>query len=211
MQTDLTRDILAYIENVLGVAQIGLTFVTNDYDRARLLRLRELSVDLIARLEHEDVAKVARWIAYDENYATPKIDVRAMIYDEAGRILLTRERADGLWTLPGGWCEMGESASETVIKEVAEETGLVVEPLRLVALYDKHKHDHPPEIPHAYKCFFLCRITGGALLPETNETLGCAWFDITALPQISENRNTTKQIIDLTHYVRSGAERCLFD
>ncbi|MFZ2776611.1 MAG: NUDIX domain-containing protein [Candidatus Rickettsiella isopodorum] len=69
--------------------------------------------------------------------------------------------ADGLWTLPGGWADVNESPAEAVIRETLEETGYVVKVSKLVALWDKHKHAHPPQIPHAYKAMFICNIIGG--------------------------------------------------
>ena len=211
MQNELTKEILDYVETALGVAQIGLTYSTNEFDIGRFMELRALSARLLAKLENENVEKVARWIAFDENYATPKVDVRAMVYDERGHILLVREKSDGGWTLPGGWCDMGESPSLSAEREVAEETGLQVKAVRLVALFDKLKHDHPPQIPHAYKLFFHCRKIGGEILRQTNETLDCAYFPVESLPALSLNRNTPKQIVELTGHIRSGSELTLFD
>ena len=133
MQNELTKEILDYVETALGVAQIGLTYSTNEFDIGRFIELRALSARLLAKLENESVEKVSRWIAYDENYATPKVDVRAMVYDEHGHILLVREKSDGGWTLPGGWCDTGESPSLSAEREVAEESGLQVRAVRLVA------------------------------------------------------------------------------
>jgi ADP-ribose pyrophosphatase YjhB (NUDIX family) len=96
-------------------------------------------------------------------------------------------------------------------REVAEESGLQVRAVRLVALFDKLKHDHPPQIPHAYKLFFHCRKIGGEDLRQTNETLDCAYFPVDSLPALSLNRNTPKQIVELTAHIRSGSELTLFD
>lgn len=211
MQSELTREILGYIETALGVAQIGLTYSKNEFDIARFIKLRELSARLLAKLENEEVEKVARWIAYDENYATPKVDVRAMVYDERGRILLVQEKSDGGWTLPGGWCDMGESPSLSAEREAEEETGLNVKAVRLVALFDKLKHEHPPQIPHAYKLFFYCEKIGGEIMRQTNETLACDYYPVDNLPTLSLHRNTAKQLIRLTEHIRSGSELTLFD
>ena len=90
-------------------------------------------------------------------------------------------------------------------REVAEESGLQVRAVRLVALFDKLKHDHPPQIPHAYKLFFHCRKIGGEDLRQTNETLDCAYFPVDSLPALSLNRNTPKQIVELTAHITSAA------
>jgi ADP-ribose pyrophosphatase YjhB (NUDIX family) len=211
VRNEITQDILNYIETVLGVAQIGLTYSKDEFDIERFIKLRQLSADLIAKLEHQEVEKAANWIAYDENYATPKVDVRALIYDESGKVLLVQEKSDGLWTLPGGWCDMGESPGASIVREVEEETGLKVEAIRLVALFDKLKHDHPPQIPHTYKCFFLCDHRAGTIVSETNETLACAYFAVDELPPLSLHRVTSSQLVNLTNHIKSGKEICLFD
>ena len=208
---EIAKVISIYIETVLGVAQIGLTFSKNEFDIERFIKLRQISTELLAKLENEEVEKIAKWIAFDEYYKTPKIDVRALIYDDDGKILLVQEKSDSFWTLPGGWCDIGESASVSAVRETEEETGLKVEAVRLVAFLDKLKHDHPPQIPHAYKCFFLCSKNGGEIVHETNETLACAYFKVDSLPPLSRDRVTAKQLINLTQHIQSGKENCLFD
>ncbi len=211
MQKNLTADLVHYIENVLAVAQIGLTFSKDQFDIERFNTLKSLSAELLSRLENEELVKTSKWIALDENYTTPKIDVRAVIFDQDQRILLVREKNDGNWTLPGGWCDIGESPSESVAREVEEETGLEVRVTRLLALFDKLKHDHPPQLPHAYKCFFLCDVSGGNVVTETNETSGCAYFSLDNLPPLSRHRVTASQLAKVAGHVRSGQQVCLFD
>ncbi|MQR01030.1 NUDIX hydrolase [Glaciimonas soli] len=211
MPNKLTSDLINYIENVLATAQIGLTFSKDQFDIERFNTLKSLSAELLSRLENEKVVKTSKWIALDENYTTPKIDVRAVIFDEQKRILLVQEKSDGNWTLPGGWCDIGESASESVAREVEEETGLEVKAIRLLALFDKLKHDHPPQLPHAYKCFFLCNVNGGTVITETNETSGCAYFSLENLPPLSRHRVTASQLVKVAKHVYSEQETCLFD
>ncbi|CAH2808171.1 MAG: hypothetical protein CBHOC_4822 [uncultured Caballeronia sp.] len=211
MQNEITQDILTYIETVLGVAQIGITYSKNEFDTERFINLRKLSAELLAKLENVHVEKAAKWIAYDEHYATPKVDVRALVYDDCGKVLLIQEKSDGLWTLPGGWCDTGESPAASVVREVLEETGLKVAVARLVAFFDKLKHEHPPQMPHAYKCFFLCKQNGGEILHTTNETLDCKYFAGDNLPRLSLDRVTANQIANLTEHINSGKENCLFD
>src|SRR3954454_18641079 len=96
----------------------------------------------------------------DRGYATPKIDVRAAVISE-NRILLVRERSDGLWTMPGGWADVGDSPSIAAVRETREESGYEVRVTKLIALLDRDRHGHPPIPHHAYKVFFLCELIGG--------------------------------------------------
>ncbi len=70
------------------------------------------------------------------------------------RLLLVKERSDGLWTLPGGWADVNKSPSEAIVREVLEESGYRVKPARLLALYDRSLHPHEPVyFHHIYELF----------------------------------------------------------
>lgn len=206
-----TDEVATYIEQVLAIAQTGLAFSRDKYDIQRFRDLQRLSSALMARAQHLDIGKVADWIHADADYATPKLDVRAYIQDDEGSILLVREKSDGMWTLPGGWCDVGESAGTAVVREVREETGLDVEAERLLGLIDKRKHDYPMQLPHAYKCFFLCRVVAGTLVEDTLETSGAGYFQLDRLPPLSLHRITARQLHVLAAHVHGGRTEALFD
>ncbi|MCO4205843.1 NUDIX hydrolase [Aeromonas taiwanensis] len=201
----------AFLEQVLATAQAGLTYSKDPFDIGRFEALRAATVALIASQSELDPAAIGDWIALDNGYPTPKLDVRALILDEAGQILLVQERSDGGWTLPGGWCDIGDSPAGAVVREVEEETGLACRAVQLLALFDKLRHPHPPQLPHAHKAFFLCEVTGGALLTETDETLGAAYFPIDQLPELSRHRVVASQLRTLHDHVRQGRRDTLFD
>jgi ADP-ribose pyrophosphatase YjhB (NUDIX family) len=138
------------------------------------------------------------------------MDVRALVI-RAGEILLVQERSDKLWTLPGGWCDINRSPRESVEREVLEESGLEVRASRLLALFDKHKHDHPPQIPHAYKCFFLCDEKGGHLVNGTLETISAKFFPMDDLPLLSMNRVTPRQLQLVVAIAEDPARATAFD
>jgi ADP-ribose pyrophosphatase YjhB (NUDIX family) len=99
------------------------------------------------------------------------------------QILLVRETSDGgRWTLPGGWADVNESPSESVIKEVREESGFEVCVNKIVAVWDRSKHPHTPSYPfHIWKLFFLCEIVRGEPQCGT-ETSEVAFFGEDELP-----------------------------
>jgi ADP-ribose pyrophosphatase YjhB (NUDIX family) len=96
-------------------------------------------------------------------------------------------------TLPGGWADVGESPSEAVIREVLEESGYQVQAVRLLAVYDREKHAHPPLAQYVYKLFFECEIVGGAAASSV-ETEDVAFFAREALPALSLTRVVPAQI-----------------
>lgn len=201
----------AFLEQVLATAQAGLTYSRDPFDIARFEALRTATVTLIDSQSELAPDAIGDWIALDSGYPTPKLDVRAFIQNDAGHVLLVQERSDGCWTLPGGWCDIGDSPADAVVREVSEETGLACRAVQLLALFDKLKHPHPPQLPHAHKAFFLCEVTGGALLTDTDETKGAGYFSIDALPELSRHRVVASQLRTLHAHLSQGRGDTLFD
>ena len=145
-----------------AIAQTGLAYCKDPYDRQRYEEIQRLAADIMANgAALPDSAPLLDIFKNDLGYATPKIDIRAAVFDR-DRILLVQEREDRLWTLPGGWADVGESASSVAIREVKEESGYDITITKLAAVYDRDKHGHPPMPFHVYKFFFLSTLLGGA-------------------------------------------------
>ena len=110
--------------------------------------------------------------------------VGAVIFDGA-RVLLQRRDDNGRWGLPGGAVEPGESVREALVREVREETGLEVEPLRLVGVYSDPALQvvrYPDgNVWHYVNVCFECVVRGGRLT-TCDETLALAWTALDALP-----------------------------
>jgi len=177
----------------MTIAQAGLTYARDPYDLARYRELREIAAEMTAAATQLPLDAVRFAYEAERGYFTPKIDARAFVLNERGEVLLARETADGLWSLPGGWADVGESLRENVVREVREETGYEVEAIRLLAVYDKAKHVHPPETLYCYKAFVLCRLLGGE--PRTSvETSEVGFFDRASLPELSTPRVTNAQL-----------------
>ncbi len=201
---------LRRLEELGAIAQNGLTFARDPFDIERYQHLRAIVAEMMGLISGISSGAVRDWLCLDQNYATPKVDVRGLVM-RGDTILLVQERSDGLWTLPGGWCEINESPKEAVEKEVLEETGLKVVATRLLALFDKQKHDHPFQIPHAYKCFFLCVEQGGSLLVETTETSAAIFLPLANLPPLSLHRVTQRQVERIVSIARDPSSPTAFD
>jgi len=177
---------------LLALGQTGLHFTPQEYDRERYQEV----VDIATRLLEAESGMAAQqlretWFVED-GYATPKMDVRGAIFRDE-RVLLVRETTDGKWTLPGGWADVNDSPSYAVEKEIEQESGFRARAVKLAALYDRNKHEHPPYLFHAWKAFFICEITSGA--PRlSHETDGVDFFTLDALPELSTGRSTAAQI-----------------
>jgi len=179
-------------KEIQSIAQAGLTYSDNKYDQERYRRLREISIKILQEYTGVQTEKIRNLFANEEGYQTPKVDIRGVVFRE-GKILMVREAIDGKWTLPGGWADVGYSPFEIATKEIYEEAGITVLPERLLAVFDKMKHSHPPDIYHVYKLFILCIDTGEIVKPGM-ETIEADWFDREEIPALSELRITRKQI-----------------
>ncbi len=198
------EDMLRIAQRVQALAQAGLAYTPSAYDRERFEELRALSVEMLAGISDEPLEKIVRVFAEETGYQTPKVDVRAVVFDEAGRVLLVRETADGgRWTMPGGWADVGYTPFEVAVKETLEETGLTVQAERLLALFDKRKHEHPAQPWYVYKVFVRCVVTDGELLQKTAETGGAGWFELEAVRtmELSTNRVTMEQMETMFRFV----------
>jgi ADP-ribose pyrophosphatase YjhB (NUDIX family) len=175
-----------------AIAQIGLTFCRDPFDRQRFERIQELAAALIAQGSGRSGEALLEYFRGHAGYATPKVDVRAAAFSE-GRVLLVREISDGGWTLPGGWADVNQSAAECVVREVAEESGFQARALKLAAVYDYRKRNRPHHLDSIYKMFFICVLTGGSARPS-HETSEVAFFSRSELPMLSMGRTTPEQI-----------------
>lgn len=185
---------LVLARELRAIAQTGLTFTQDRFDRQRYERLRELAATIVARGTGAELEPLVDLFKIHSGYATPKVDVRGAAFDD-GRILLVREISDGGWTMPGGWADVNQSAAECVVREVAEESGFIARATKLAAVYDYRLAGHPQrQLDSIYKFFFLCEITGGSATPS-EETSEVAWFALDALPPLSAGRTTAAQIL----------------
>ena len=183
---------LFWARELQATAQTGLAFTQNPYDRERYEAMQALAVKMMAECTGSDPAVTEKLFASQSGYATPKVDVRAVVAQN-GKLLFMRESHDGRWSLPGGWADIGESPSQIAEREVLEETGYEVEASKLLAVYDKARHDHPPEFWYCYKLFVRCELRGGA--PTRGiETLDTGFFGVNEIPPLSTPRVTEAQV-----------------
>lgn len=187
-----TAAVLEWARRVQAIAQNGLTFSRDPFDRERYTQLQELAASMLAT-ELELPADGARTLWDGERgYATPKVDVRGGVF-EGERVLLVRERSDGGWTLPGGWVEVNDGPAAAVMREIHEESGYQARAIKLAMLLDRNRHPHPPGVYHIYKLFFVCALEGGS--PRASpETDAVAFFPVAQLPQLSSGRVLAPQI-----------------
>lgn len=182
---------LQWAVELQALAQAGLTYGKDVYDRERYQRIREISAEILAAKSGLPMEQVQDLFCGESGYQTPKLDTRAAVF-QGDKILLVHEN-DGTWCLPGGWCDVNISAAENVVKEVKEEAGLDVRADLVIAVQDREKHNRPVYANKICKIFFLCTALGGEFVPNS-ETTETGYFGLEELPVLATAKVTEAQI-----------------
>jgi len=202
---------LDWAQRLQALAQTGLNYEPHIFDRERYEAVRQIAAEMMAAYTDAEIEKVKGMFTAEDGHATPKIDVRGVVFRD-NAILMVRENLDaGRWTLPGGWADINESAAEATVREVYEESGYRTRAVKLLALYDRNRH-HPPSVFHAYKVIIQCELTGD--MPEDahaaeesasfRETGEATFFREDQLPQdLSLGRITQPQILRFFEHYRN--------
>lgn len=205
----MTYKWLEWAKKIQSISQSGLAFSNDTFDIERYEELRKISAEIMEQYTDLEMEEITGLFTSETGYQTPKVDVRGAVFN-GNKILMVREKIDDKWSLPGGFCDVGLSPSENIIKEIKEESGYDVRPKKLIALLDMNKHSHPPQSHHYYKIFIQCEITGGQ--PQTGiETKDVRFFSQNNLPKLSTSRNTEEQIELLFDFLRNPNWASVFD
>ena len=191
---------LEWGQRLQALAQTGLNYTENPFEVERYEAVREIAAEMMAAHTGASAKPILDLFSGEAGYATPKVDVRGIVFRE-DTVLLVKELRDGLWTLPGGWADVNDSPSEATVREVYEESGYLARATKLVACYDRHKHGHPPYAFHIYKLFFQCELVGGTPV-DSVETAEAAFFREHEIPPLSLPRVTPAQIARFFEHYR---------
>ena len=199
---------LDWAREIFSLSKAGLAYSQNEFDLERYKRLQEITAEMIASQGKLEKEAVLESFSMQAGYVTPKIDVRgAVVHD--GKILLIQERADGRWSMPGGWADLGNAPASVAEREVWEESGYRVKAEKVVAVLDANRIE-PMEFYHAYKIIFLCKLLDGE--PRTShETLAVDFFDPNELPPLSLFRTNEAMLQEVFAHVKDPLRPAMFD
>ena len=195
-----TEEAMQLLQRLKAIAEIGLTHADSGYDLERYQESRSIVLELMSGISDQPLQTLENFFLTPDDYPTPKVDVRAFILNEEGQVLMAQESVDSKWTIPGGWADIGETPRESVLKEVREETGLEASVIRLLAIFDKRCHPHPPRPHYVYKLIFHCEVIGGEL-EAGFDMKGARFFEWNELPDLSEDRILKSQLNHLRELV----------
>ncbi len=176
----LNVEFLNVIKRLKSIADTGLLYSKNEYDKERYRELQEISFNLLNKFSEICIENLKFMLPQVKDYPTAKVDIRGLAVSEDAKILLVKESVDGKWSLPGGWGDIGYSPKETIIKEFKEETGLDVIAERLLAVFDKKMHPHPPQPFYVYKMVFYCKIIS-AEITKGFDVLDVQYFNLSSI------------------------------
>ncbi|MDA1074069.1 MAG: NUDIX hydrolase N-terminal domain-containing protein [Proteobacteria bacterium] len=185
-----------------AIAQTGQTYTKDPFDRQRFDELAQLVDGMLSDLVDAPPVKITEAFDFDTGYPTPKVDIRAGVFQN-GRVLLVREKADGCWSLPGGWADQTDAASQAAERETEEEAGCKVTAVKLVAVKDRNRHPYAnPMLQGVYKMLFLCDLTQPPptelrkLIAERDdsEIAEADFFGLDDLPELSRGRTLPADI-----------------
>jgi len=188
------NELIVMAQRIRALSETALAYSSNEYEIERSREQIEICdriVSVVTGLKEEEIS--ACYVPVKE-YVTPKVDIRAVVFNRNDEVLLVRERADGRWSLPGGWADVGYTPTEVAVKETKEETGLDVRAVRLLAVFDKRCHNHPASPFYVYKLCFLCEVVSGEDSQLTFDILDKGFFALDALPPLSLDRILPEQI-----------------
>ncbi len=182
---------LGWAQELQFLAQAGLTYTKDEFDKERFERIREISAEILSYKSGLSIEIVQDLFCNETGFQTPKLDTRAAIFKD-DKILLVKER-DGRWSLPGGWVDVCESIKSNTEKEVKEEAGLDVIARKLIAVQDRNKHNVPLYVYGVCKAFVLCDVIRGEFTPNI-ETIESRYFSIGEIPSLAEEKNNIEQV-----------------
>jgi ADP-ribose pyrophosphatase YjhB (NUDIX family) len=185
--------LMEWAQRIQAAAQNGLAYTQNPFDKERFLELQKLAAEMMAQATGANLGEVQSVFEAQSGYATPKVDVRGVVF-KGKKLLFVRELMDGgKWTLPGGWVDINEPPSLAVEREVREEAGMIVRARKIAAVFDRNLHGHPPYPFHTYKLFILCDLIAEAT-PDPLETSDPTFFAQNQIPELSTLRVTEEEI-----------------
>jgi ADP-ribose pyrophosphatase YjhB (NUDIX family) len=208
-----SADLLRWSEALAGIARTGLAFTDSLYERERFEEVLKVAADIRVAAGHDLEAPglVQEWLrlvgAGVGGYVTPKVAVGAVVGNDRGELLLVQRADSGVWLYPTGWADIGYSASEVAVKEVLEETGMVVEPVRLIAVLDGLRLGFT-QVP-LYSLVFHCKVVGGDLRAHPLECLDVGWFGEEDLPV--PLAGATRWSVPAFRAIRGEAVEVVFD
>lgn len=179
-------NLFVFLEEIKGIALNGLYYSTNEHDKLRYQKLLELSEEKLSESIDVDIDSIRKNFHSEKGFVTPKVGVNAAVFKD--RFLLTTLRKDdNCWELPGGWAELGESPRDTLVRELKEETSIIIKPLNIIDVITRF----PGDFSQTYTSYHLLinsEYVSGQFLPSS-ETLDLKFINESEISLLTWHRD----------------------
>ncbi|MCI0441200.1 MAG: NUDIX hydrolase N-terminal domain-containing protein [Chloroflexi bacterium] len=190
------EDAYQIADELRAVANLGLRFAVNDYDRERYQHILSLAARLIAALEGRAEDDVMAQFEDNMGHVSPTIGAEGVVFHE-DRILLIRREDNGLWAIPGGLVEVGETLAESAARELREEAGVRGRVTRLLGVFDSRLWASRSK-SHLYHFLFLVE-TDNPTPKAGPETTDARFFAEDELPPLSPGHDLRMPLVFKLH------------
>ena len=203
------KQIALWADQLRDLSAMGLHFAQDKYNLERYRSIQNIAMAMLALAANESVDHLEPLRTPIFSRPTPLVVADAAVIDDAGHILLIQRADNGLWAMPGGALEVGETPAAGAVREALEETGVRCQAVALVGVFDSRlcgtlsRH-------HLYQFVFLCRPLSDlqtSLPSHVNEVLNVGWFS--ELPDNIDPGHVSR--IPEAFRVLQGDERAFFD
>lgn len=180
-----TQQIALWADKLRDVSAFGLHYSDSIYDKERYQVIQDIALEMVASVSESTAKMLEPLRATVFSHPTPFAVGDAAVIDEDGKMLLVQRADNGMWAMPGGALEVGETPAEGVLREAREETGVLCEPVALVGVFDSRLCGST-SVHHLYHIVFLCRPLNTISPSEAShahEVLQVGWFTEDELPQ----------------------------
>jgi len=202
---------LVFAKRLHALSSTGIHFTKDEFDKERYEEIQSIAAQMMSLIGEIPIQRIHDLVTtHSKGYVTPKIDVRGAVFLE-DKLLLVREKSDGLWTLPGGFADVGLSAAQNIAKEIEEEAGIKTSARMLYQIRHKSKGAYDPDIRDFYKLFFVCEQLDEGGPSAGVETDEARYFDQSDLPPLSTGRVSEHDIELAWQFNRQEAYITAFD
>lgn len=207
----IAQELALWADKLRELSALGLHYAAGAYERDRWMQAQNMAIEMMARATGEPLAALEALRTTVFRHATPLAVGDAAIIDDAGRLLLIQRADNGLWAMPGGAFEVGETPAEGARREALEETGVACAPVALVGVFDS-RYCGTTSAHHLYQFVFLCRPTADK--PQTppshqHEVRQIGWFSEDDVPAAIDPGHVTR--IPVAFQVWRGERTAYFD
>lgn len=177
----MSKNLYDYLIKLQAITKIGLLYSTDPYAISNYQTIESMTKEMLE--EVQDIKIAGNNYFSRDVYPTPNISVRTILFNEAGEVLMVKEKEDNGFSFPGGWCDLYDSPKQAAIREVLEEAGIEAEITNLVGVINRTPFKNQTSVPE-YALFFKGKVIKD-FHTHDHEISDVIWVNPHKLPPLS--------------------------